>query len=422
MFIPRGRILATTRHSTLYVSASSDRPEPVVRKEFHDTAGRPLRTDDRTRLRRELDLQRGLRSPYVLPVLGVDFAVDPPYCLLPMAECSLGDYVRSGAADTLDKAVDIFTEIVKGVAFLHARGLVHGDLKPANALRYHERWTLSDFGPWRDLPPGGRAEEPGAGYSAPERRATPYAASEASDIYSLGTMFFTILTKDDPQLELELDRVPPQFRRIVEKSTSEQPSLRYRDAAELLADVALADGGRAPRGPRAPAAGAEVVRRAQIDLLAGDVSAVADIAVALRRNSADPELFLTALPTLVGPTVRALATGYEDDLDLIVRTYFRYVDALPIAPSYADVVGVFARRVFVCTPDQDLRELCLKTLLDLAHRYNRGTVTDTFIELAQRCMVEGTPITLAATREQVEMVSDRILRGDFPPSVKRLVN
>ncbi|PXY21884.1 hypothetical protein BA062_30505 [Prauserella flavalba] len=398
--------------------------ESVLIKEFRDSIGRPLRADERRRFEREIAIQRGLTSPYVLPVYGIDFGADPPYYLMPMADYSLGAYVCSGAADTLDKAAAIFAELVRGVAFLHSRGLVHGDLKPANALRYRGRWALSDVGLWRAISPQCAAGEPGAmdyGYSAPERREKPNAVSEASDIYSLGTILFTILTKEVPLPVVELDRVPWPFRRIVEKSTQGQPSRRYRDAGELLAEVTLVHAGRAARPQPGASAAVDVVQRAQTELLAGELSAAATIATTLRRYSADLELYLTTLPRLVGPTLRALALTHGPDLNEIVRAYFRWVDQVPISPEYADSVAVLARRVFVCSPDLELREVCLQELLELAHRYNRVAVTDIFIELAQRCMVKGTPIMIPATRQQIDMVSDRIREGSFSPTIKRLV-
>lgn len=104
----------------------------------------------------------------------------------------------------LPRLLDAATQICEGLATMHAGGLVHGDLKPANVrVTPQGRAVLLDFGlsrPDRDTRGSGRLGRGLAGtpsFLAPEVVAGAH-HSAAADLYALGVLLFRALTGTYP--------------------------------------------------------------------------------------------------------------------------------------------------------------------------------------------------------------------------------
>ena len=103
----------------------------------------------------------------------------------------------------VEKALTWLRQIADALAAIHAVGVLHRDLKPANImLREDETVALIDFGLAKEM--HFKAELTGTGeifgtpyYMSPEQG---HAASvdERSDVYSLGIIFFEMLTRKKP--------------------------------------------------------------------------------------------------------------------------------------------------------------------------------------------------------------------------------
>lgn len=109
-----------------------------------------------------------------------------------------------------------FVSACEAVAYAHARGVVHGDLKPGNII-------VDDSGAAVVIDWGGGARTPE--YMAPEQADGP--ASARSDVFALGKVLFEILA----------GRPSRAWGRVCAKASASDPAARYRDASELLAEV-----------------------------------------------------------------------------------------------------------------------------------------------------------------------------------------
>ena len=157
-------------------------------------------------------------------------------------------------------------ELAETLAYLEARRVVHGDLKPGNLLVSRDQHlTLLDFGAAGPEPRGFGARLPfgtevgTAAYASPERL-QGRRGDRRSDLYSWGVVMYELLTGRPPfegatpveTIEAQLGEtpapirerrpdVPPPLEAVVLKSMRRSPGLRYQSAAELLGDLGRLD-------------------------------------------------------------------------------------------------------------------------------------------------------------------------------------
>jgi adenylate cyclase len=138
-----------------------------------------------------------LEHPHILPLYS--FGTSESYTYFAMRyNCmgSLADLLRGGPL-SIEETLAIIGQICSALAFLHARGVVHRDLKPDNVLLDSRRQVyLSDFGLARELGTETNILHTGRGTEA-------YASFEQhnrlgmvpqSDIYSLGILIYEMLS------------------------------------------------------------------------------------------------------------------------------------------------------------------------------------------------------------------------------------
>ncbi|NHZ71589.1 MAG: protein kinase, partial [Aquificales bacterium] len=137
-----------------------------------------------------------LEHPHILPLYTFGTTVGYTYFAMRYS-CmgSLADLLRGGAL-SIEETLDVTAQICSALAFLHARGVVHRDLKPDNVLLDSQRRVyLSDFGLARELGNEtnilhtGRGTEAYASFEQHNR----LGMTPQSDIYSLGILIYEML-------------------------------------------------------------------------------------------------------------------------------------------------------------------------------------------------------------------------------------
>lgn len=165
--------------------------------------------------------------------------------------------IRAHAPLALDQAIDLTIQICAGVGYAHRAGLVHCDIKPQNVLVTPEgRVKVADFGIARALATITPGEVTDTVWGSPQYFAPEQAMGEAptpaSDVYSIGVIFFEMLAgrlpfigqtpqqlammhlrDEPPRLTLFNPNVPETVERIVNKVLAKEPSARYRTADQL---------------------------------------------------------------------------------------------------------------------------------------------------------------------------------------------
>lgn len=179
-----------------------------------------------------------LSHPHVVELL--DVGRDDAGAVFLVMELVSGTNLRDALARGPDAATlfRFFDEILDALTTAHAQGIVHGDLKPANALvDANGALKVTDFGIARVIDPLRRAEERSiAGtprYMAPEqlegRVATP-----ASDQFSFCTALGEALEGAGP---------PRWLASIVARGLERDPTRRFATMDDLLASARRTLGG-----------------------------------------------------------------------------------------------------------------------------------------------------------------------------------
>jgi len=177
------------------------------------------------------------------------------------------------------EALEIIPQICEALQYAHDQGIVHRDIKPANILIDKKgRVKIADFGIAKMLveaaPPlapsadnaasaGAEGRIEGANltqdqvlgtphYMAPEQVEQPQTVDHRADIYSLGVVFYEMLTG-----ELPLGKFQPPSRKvqidvrldeIVLHTLEKQPERRYQHASDVRTDVENVAGTPPPEG------------------------------------------------------------------------------------------------------------------------------------------------------------------------------
>ncbi|GIH62162.1 serine/threonine-protein kinase [Microbispora siamensis] len=103
--------------------------------------------DARLRLEREVRALRRVESPYVAQVLDADLSGDRPYLVMEYIEGeNLLDAVRRRGPLPESRLITLAQGLASALAIIHAAGVVHRDVKPANVLLGEDGPVLIDFG------------------------------------------------------------------------------------------------------------------------------------------------------------------------------------------------------------------------------------------------------------------------------------
>ena len=250
----RVRELARGSVSELYLAESEEAGDLVVLKVTH-TARKANGVDQSfDRFLQEYEIVRRLRHPNVVRIH--DLGVMDEFAFIVMEYFAGGDLrKRMRSPLTLRSALGYALEIARALAAVHEAGVRHRDLKPGNVMvRDDGTLALIDFGLAKQV--ALTAEVTGAGaifgtpyYMSPEQgHGEPVDAR--GDLYSLGVIFFEMLTGAKPydgetamsvivkhrQAPLPvLPRAVAEFQPLIDRMLAKQPARRFQNVAELLA-------------------------------------------------------------------------------------------------------------------------------------------------------------------------------------------
>ncbi|MEW5987377.1 MAG: protein kinase [Chloroflexota bacterium] len=214
-----------------------------------------------SRFQREAKAMAALNHPNIVSVYDFDVQDNNYYIVMEFIgggtlKDRLAALAERGERMSLAEAVRLILEIADALAYAHARGMVHRDIKPGNIMLTEEgKAELTDFGIARILS-GPSYTMTGAtmgtpAYMSPEQ-GLGRPSDERSDIYALGVLFFQLVTgrlpfDADTPVALMLKHVhepvptptqlnpqlPAAVQTIVLRAMAKEPAARYQTAHEM---------------------------------------------------------------------------------------------------------------------------------------------------------------------------------------------
>jgi hypothetical protein len=156
----------------------------------------------------EITTTAQLQHPHILPLFDSGQADGFLYYVMPYIE---GETLRTKLDREhqlgVDEAVKITTEVADALDYAHRHGVIHRDIKPENILLHDGRPMVADFGIALAVSAaaGGRMTETGLSlgtphYMSPEQATAEKDITARSDVYSLASVLYEMLTGNPPHV------------------------------------------------------------------------------------------------------------------------------------------------------------------------------------------------------------------------------
>ena len=247
------RRLAASHHSAVYLAVRESDERKMVLKVLRQVPDVSDGLGAFDRFLQEYEMIAGLHHPNIVEIY--DLGVSDDHAHIAMEFVSGGDLkqrIMNGILE--DDAVSFMKQIASALAELHRVGILHRDLKPGNIMvRADGSLALIDFGLAKRM----RLKEEITGNG--EIFGTPYYMSpeqghaddvdERSDIYSLGVIFYEMLTGEKPfvgpdamsiilkHTKAPIPMLPHRLGRhqaLINMLLAKRPADRVQSAAEVI--------------------------------------------------------------------------------------------------------------------------------------------------------------------------------------------
>jgi serine/threonine-protein kinase len=216
------------------------------------------------RFTREIQVAASLQHPHIVPLLTAGSGEGLAWYVMPYIEGeSLATRLAREGALPVNEALKILIEVVDALAFSHAHGVVHRDIKPDNVMLSGRHAMVTDFGVAKAVsaasgqrPPlttGGVALGTPA-YMAPEQATADPNVDHRADLYAVGVMAYELFAGRTPftaqtphhllsahvtaypdPVTLYRPSLPPAVAAAVMRCLEKLPADRFQSAEELAA-------------------------------------------------------------------------------------------------------------------------------------------------------------------------------------------
>ena len=189
--------------ATVYLARDLKHGRQVAVKVFHPELSAVL---GRERFDQEIRISASLQHPNILTLIDSGEAEGLLYYVMPYVEGeSLRAKMNREKQLRIDEAVAIASAVAKTLDYAHRQDVIHRDIKPENILLHEGQPVVADFGIALAVTTAGgeRLTQTGMSlgtphYMSPEQATADSQLDGRSDIYSLGSMLYEMLTGEPP--------------------------------------------------------------------------------------------------------------------------------------------------------------------------------------------------------------------------------
>ncbi|MFC1571774.1 protein kinase [Candidatus Margulisiibacteriota bacterium] len=218
------------------------------------------------RFRKEAEIISKLAHPYVVKLVSYGEHEGSTYLAMELVEGKNLSEILKEANFSLEFAIDIISQIAEALEYVHERGIIHRDLKPNNIVLSRDKRQkvgikVIDFCLARIMDLAEIIDREAVvgtfSYMSPEQAGTlPVLPDERSDLYSLGIIFYELLSGEVPfqgedvsailhqhvarepkSLKAMKGDIPEIIDQMVMKLLKKAPEERYQSAKGLLSDL-----------------------------------------------------------------------------------------------------------------------------------------------------------------------------------------
>jgi serine/threonine-protein kinase len=233
------------------------------------------------RFPREIKFVAQFNHPHILSLYDSGEAQGFLYYVMPYVEGeSLRDRLTRDKKLSVTDTVRILRDVADALAYAHAHGVVHRDIKPGNVMLSGRHALVTDFGVAKAVSASGGDKNTTVGiavgtpqYMAPEQAMGSLTIDHRVDIYALGVLGYEMLAGApvfdaptpqailkahvmDTPVDIRQHRpdVPPALAEVIMRSLAKEPSDRWASADDIIARLemvaATPSGGMTPTDTR----------------------------------------------------------------------------------------------------------------------------------------------------------------------------
>ena len=211
----------------------------------------------------EIKTTAAMSHPHILPLFDSGEADGFLFYVMPYIEGeTIREKLNRETQFGVDEAVRIAREVADALDYAHRHGVIHRDIKPENILLHDGRAMVMDFGIALAVSAaaGGRMTETGLSlgtphYMSPEQATADKAITARSDIYSLASVLYEMLTGEPPHMGTSAQQIimkiiaepvrpaaelrksiPPHVAAALAKALEKLPADRF-DSARAFSDA-----------------------------------------------------------------------------------------------------------------------------------------------------------------------------------------